>query len=195
MEYVLMESLKKYALFALVFIIGVFWGGFLMYLFTDFKMPQSLNAFLGIILGSSVTYLYNRFLSKQSFKQQLLLSNLDKKLNAHQEAFSKWWEIRSNIYERDKIFDVVEDATEWWKNNCLYLFPNSRMALYDCLIFATNHKNLIEYKNDSYNYKIAIEESWDIITAPGKIIPEEIDIKAFEDQDKLFNVKSPNDIK
>lgn len=154
------------------------------------SIPAPLIAIIGIIIGSGLTFIFNRYLSKMSFKQQLLLSNLDKKLEAHQEAFAIWWDIRSNVHEKDEIFGVVIKAQEWWKNNCLYLLPKSRAAFYNCLVFATNHRDYIDsHKRDRNNIKEIddkIQDSWDIIVAPGKVIPQELELLAFEDQDKFF---------
>ncbi len=173
------------------FLLGAGGGIMLLLIFSDIDIPQPLIMLIGIIIGSILTFFGNRLLSKQSFKQQLLLANLKKNIVAHQQAFHIWWDIRSNIHNRDKIFDVVIQAQKWWKQNCLYMLPKSRKAFYDCLIFATSHRDLIEVQNKETDYKKYIKESWDVIVAPGLIIPEEIDMQSFEDQDKLFKLKSP----
>lgn len=167
-------------------------GGFILcaimalLLFSNF-IPAPLTAIIGIVIGAVLTFIFNRYLSKMSFRQQLLISNLDKKIEAHQEAFAIWWEIRSNVHQNEKIFDIVIKAQEWWKNNCLYLLPKSRAAFYNCLLFATNHRDLIKVQNPNVDYKKEIKDSWDIIVAPGNVIPLELELQAFEDQDKFFN--------
>lgn len=152
----------------------------------SYSITTPLVAFISMIVGSVMTFFFNRYLSKLSFKQQLRVSNLDKKLEAHQEAFAIWWEIRSTVHEKDKIGIVVAEAQKWWINNCLYLLPKSRAAFYNCLLFATNHRNLIEVQNPDIDYKQEIKDSWDIIVAPGNVIPIEVGLQVFEDQDKFF---------
>ncbi|NQU68681.1 MAG: hypothetical protein HQ510_12125 [Candidatus Marinimicrobia bacterium] len=172
--------------------IGAILGTALMLIFGNTNITLPVTAIVGMIFGSTLTFIFNRFLSRQSFKQQLLLTNISTKLNAHQQAFSIWWDIRSNINQGEKIYEIVVKAHDWWQNNCLYLYPKSRKAFYNCLLFATSHRDLMIVQNPNYDYRKDIKESWDTIIAPGLIIPEEVELESFEDQDQLFKFKSPS---
>ena len=150
------------------------------------NVPKIVIGVLMFIIGSIFTFLTNNYLSDKKFKQQLALTALDRKLETHQKAYSIWWDIRSNIYDREKIGSIIENAQIWWQDNCLFLFPDSRKAFHDCLIFAFNHLNLVSIQNPDFDYRKDIKESWDVIIKPGIILAEEIELPAFVDQEKYF---------
>lgn len=65
--------------------------------------------------------------------QQLRHAALDKRLEAHQQAFEHWTELRSVIYGPDKghIPEAAMECFGWWTANCLYLEPEARIAFSD----------------------------------------------------------------
>ncbi len=74
---------------------------------------------------------YSVILENIKAKNQLRLAALDKRLQAHQEAFTLWRELFSAIHSPD-IGKAVINCQEWWGKNCIYLEPEVREALNKC---------------------------------------------------------------
>jgi hypothetical protein len=71
------------------------------------------------------------------------MAALDKRLQAHQEAFSLWRELYSEIYS-SSIRAKVTECYEWWDKNCLYLEPSARQAFTTAVVYADGHNSLVK---------------------------------------------------
>ena len=58
---------------------------------------------------------------------QLRVAAIDKRLQAHQEAFTLWRKLVGVLWNGD-VNSVVEECQRWWDENCLYLEPEARNA-------------------------------------------------------------------
>jgi len=165
-----------------ILLIFIFLGFLCLTFFLDSK---SAIGMIGVVVGALISGFFSYFISETNYKQQLRLAALDKRLEAHQQAFALWWEIRSNIYHDDKISDTIKKATKWWQNNCLFLGPKSRGPFYNCLIFAGEHANLVKYGNPKYDNKKERRESWEVIMLPGKTLVEEMALPSLAEEIKI----------
>ncbi|MDR4510052.1 MAG: hypothetical protein MRJ65_17760 [Candidatus Brocadiaceae bacterium] len=69
----------------------------------------------------------NLLLEGMKVRHQLRIAALDRRLQAHQEAFELWRKLISNVHNND-IGNVVIECQDWWDKNCLYLSPKAREA-------------------------------------------------------------------
>lgn len=58
-------------------------------------------------------------------RHQLKMAALDKRLQAHQEAFSFWAKMNKTPYG-EEFKKLHSECSSWWDNNCLYLDQNVR---------------------------------------------------------------------
>ncbi len=110
-------------------------------------MSPSLAGILGSILGASVVLVgvfVRARLSGQSLQATYRLAAVDKRLKAHQEAFTHWINIYWNVDDR-KVVGLVVEAQKWWTKNCIYLDTNSRVKFLD---FLNNVHDFSEISND-----------------------------------------------
>ena len=70
-----------------------------------------------------VRHEYNALVEELKARHQLRMAALDRRLQAHQEAFTHWRKLRSNDPD-----DAILACQAWWEKNCLYLEPNVRQA-------------------------------------------------------------------
>lgn len=71
-------------------------------------------------------------------QQQLRYAALDKRLQAHQDAYTLWRELVQNIYsDKEGRGKIVDKCNQWWDRNCLYLESDARNA-FDDACFATS---------------------------------------------------------
>jgi hypothetical protein len=81
------------------------------------------------------------FLEEVRGRHQLRMAALDRRLQAHQEAFTLWIKLLSNVYS-DTIKDVVNECQDWWNKNCIYLDSDSRLAFKNAYHSASLYKEL-----------------------------------------------------
>jgi hypothetical protein len=77
-------------------------------------------------LVEDVKHQNNELIEGARAKQQMRMAALDKRLQAHQEAFTYWRKLMAGNREGEK--PVVIQCQDWWEQNCLYLEPNVRQA-------------------------------------------------------------------
>jgi hypothetical protein len=98
-------------------------------------------------------------------KNQLRFAALDKRLQAHQEAFTLLRKLVKDSHSESVINTVVECQT-WWEGNCLYLEPAAREAFSGAYNSAASHKSFLDASRfggaNQQNIK-GITDNWDRI--------------------------------
>ena len=74
---------------------------------------------------------------------QLRLAAIDKRLAAHQQAFTLWREVLANT-NAEEISGTAMKCQKWWEANCLYLEPSVRTAFVQAYMAAANHRAILE---------------------------------------------------
>ncbi len=114
---------------------------------------------------------YASILEAQRARNQLRMAAADRRLDAHQQAYSLWRKLVAYVHKRE-IGDVVIECQNWWDKNCLYLSAEARLAFHDAYQAAFNHAS---YLQDRTN-KTLIEENWSAIMAAGPRIVEGVEL-------------------
>lgn len=80
---------------------------------------------------------------------QLRLAAIDKRLQAHQEAFELWREMMTVAHqEADLTGPTVMKCQAWWNRNCLYLEPKARDAFSLAYSSIGHHRGLVVSRAD-----------------------------------------------
>jgi hypothetical protein len=130
-----------------------------------------LVAFVGIIgtlAGIFITTIVQNKNYELDRHNQMRLAALDKRLQAHQEAYSLWHKLFSHLHDDQSIRDVVMECQSWWIDNCLYLEPNARSAFQRAYFKAMGYNALYNAHSDAELIRL---ENADIMAA-GPIIVE-----------------------
>lgn len=138
---------------------------------TRFADSQSVVGLVAVLIGAAISAATSILLSRENSCLQMRTAALEKRLVKHQEAYTLWCKIVRNAHNCDSIGEVIHEAEEWWNKNCLYLDAASREAFRNCLLFAPNHKSLLEGRR-SEEVEKRIRESWKEIMKPGKTLVE-----------------------
>lgn len=101
---------------------------------------------------------YGALLEELKARHQLRLAAIDRRLQAHQEAFTHW---RSLIAGPEESGKAVIECQGWWEKNCLYLEPNVRQAF---VVAYSNAHLRAEFVRASADSKL-ITEAWDKVKA------------------------------
>lgn len=131
----------------------------------------------------SVKSEYTMLAEQFKAKNQLRVAAIDKRLAAHQQAFTLWRKLVGHAYS-DSIREVVLEAQTWWEENCLYLEPEAREAFSLAYAFASTHKQLVEgIRFHGTAYTKEIEHSWQRVMDAGQIIMSSIALPPLTSQE------------
>lgn len=119
----------------------------------------------------------------EKFKEtsQLRLAALERRLEAHQQAYRRWGDMLDAIHS-PKLPDVINEGLTWWKSNCLYLSPTARKAFSEAWWRGRAHRNAIDMwqtTTDPREKEIArrkIDENWTEIRRAGDHIVQSVDL-------------------
>jgi len=103
------------------------------------KYATVIIGFVGIVIGGLFTLILQSANLSTQFENNLRLAALEKRLQAHQEAYSHWISLINNLFDEKKIRDSVYMCQEWWVNNCIYLTPEASSAFRTAYFSALGH--------------------------------------------------------
>jgi hypothetical protein len=115
----------------------------------------------------SVRHEYNSLVEELKARHQLRMAALDRRLQAHQEAFTHWRKLISNDPD-----DAILACQTWWEKNCLYLEPNVRQAF---VVAFTNEHARSQFVKIGADSKL-ISDAWDKVMAFPNIVFEAIQL-------------------
>lgn len=122
---------------------------------------------------------YNEILENLRAKQQLRIAAVDRRLQAHQEAFTHW---RSLVDGEIEIGKAVVACQEWWVKNCLYLEPSVRKSFVSSYMAAHARMQFIRAGSDA-EY---IMESWKTVMSFPDTLFSAIQLPPLSAEEKEF---------
>lgn len=138
-------------------------------------VTTALVGLLGTILGGGITLSGQWFMASRQEKNQFRLAALDKRLQVHQEAYTRWHEMLRVIDEQDQLGQATVRSQEWWFQNCLYLDPAVRKEFFWCT------QDVFGYAKDETMRK----EVWTRITGLGDVIAAAVDLPSIGDPETV----------
>jgi hypothetical protein len=110
---------------------------------------------------------------------QMRMAALDRRLEAHQEAFALWRELVAMVYSPE-IGAIVLKCQDWWDKNCLYLEPDVRQAFIQSYTAAHSHRTLV----DARPKPDVVTEHWDRVMRVGDLILAAVQLPALTSVEK-----------
>lgn len=113
--------------------------------------------------------MYAAELEDRRGKNQLRLAALDRRLEAHQQAYGLWRKVIRTVHHEDAAQTVFE-CQEWWDKNCLYLSEEARDAFQRSYSAAFHHTSYTRANpRDAAALKL-INDNWETIQRAGEVI-------------------------
>ena len=119
--------------------------------------------------------------------QSLKLAAIDKRLEAHQKAYSLWIKLVRDTHQEEKINQTVMDCQEWWDANCLYLTSRARIAFKHATICAFDHVGYLRARDVNL-----VKQNWADIKRTGELILQGDSLPSFGDHE-LDHIKRNKD--
>jgi hypothetical protein len=85
---------------------------------------------------------YAKQIENHSHHNRLKMAALDKRLEAYQQAYTMWLQLRRSVHNKDKNTDMIIKCQKWWEENCLYLDMESRKAFMSSIHAVALHPDL-----------------------------------------------------
>lgn len=99
---------------------------------------------------------------------QLRMAAIERRLAAHQEAFSLWRKLYKSMHT-DEVNSVVMQCQEWWEHNCLYLEPSVSDDFSRAYSSASDHATMLSSLRVGGDACL-VQENWQRIIKPGTSI-------------------------
>ncbi|MGZ9057802.1 MAG: hypothetical protein ACXW14_01000 [Burkholderiaceae bacterium] len=113
-------------------------------------------------MGATIAAAIQFVVSRTEQLDRYRLAAVEKRLQAHQEAFALWRKLISHVHRSEEIENVVMECQRWWDANCLYLDEPARKAFRVAYMCALNHK---DYLQDRSNPELVKQNFADIVAA------------------------------
>lgn len=108
-------------------------------------------------------------LQERTFQHELRLAALDRRLEAHQQAYKFWVQLVGHAGNNRKgMAQLVVECQGWWMRHCLYLSPKAREALADGYIAAAAYINLPP------DIEADADENWPKLLRVGQLLVEAV---------------------
>lgn len=102
-------------------------------------------------------------------RNQLRAAAIEKRLQAHQEAYRLWSLLVSSVFDHEIVRQRVQESWTWWLDNCLYLEPAAREAFRVAMATAPDHSLVVDANRGTANAEV-VQKSWAGIFGAGDTI-------------------------
>jgi len=133
-----------------------------------------------------VRHEYTTLVEELKARHQLRLAALDRRLQAHQEAFTNWRKLTSGSKNSG---EAVLECQTWWEANCLYLEPKVREAFLVAFNSELSRSQYVQARSDS-KY---ISEAWEKVMAFPKVLFDAVQLPTLTDTEtRSLNIQQPS---
>ena len=87
-------------------------------------MVPLFGAAIGGYFASRINAASTEKVARLARLHELSIAALDKRLQAHQEAYTHLVKILRVVHNKDEVSQLLRPALDWWDLNCIYLFPD-----------------------------------------------------------------------
>ena len=130
-------------------------------------------ALIGVALGALLSDYSTQRSGELERTHQLRLAALDRRLQAHQDAYALWRRLLFNVHDSKEASRIAGECQEWWDRNCLYLEPRAREAFSRAYLTAPGFE-VVKKSGDLFLVKAEFET----IQSAGSLIAEGVQLPA-----------------
>ena len=157
---------------------------------------------IALIIGAAIPLITIWFQSreKQKYfelerKEKFKMVEIEKRLAAHQEAIKQWNYLQSIIHSdyNDHKTKIINNAREYWLNNCLYLEKRTRKKFAQGINIVSNYRLMLDVNKTLEDKKQKKENSkeylkqWEEFHRLFETIQEDVELEPI----KLEGNKTP----
>jgi hypothetical protein len=113
---------------------------------------------------------------------ELRFAAVNRRLQAHQEAFSRWRKLIANIH-KESIGAVAVECQTWWNDNALYLEPEVRNAFNRAYFAALDHRALLDSGREARTDHKPSEDNMQLVLTLGDVIMRAVALPSLTEQE------------
>jgi hypothetical protein len=117
------------------------------------------------------------------FRHQIRIASMDRRLQAHQEAFTLWRQMLKIVHNEGDA-GVIGQCQKWWEENCVYLEADVRDAFNRAYFAVADHKTLLNVQQRGESEIRAVQENWKLIMSTGDIILKAVELPALNEREQ-----------
>lgn len=106
---------------------------------------------------------------------------MDKRLQAHQEAYTLWWHLVGDATNQEKVDKRVADCQDWWVKNNLYLTEEAEEAFFQSYFAAKLHPLFL---SDSGEPREKVEENFQKIRRAGEVLKTAVALPSWREPEE-----------
>ena len=164
-------NLASYVLVAVIVGVGAYVGTYLRTKGQNLATKEDVAEITRKV--EEVRAIYAQQLEMLSHENRLRLAAVERRLQAHQEAYTLWFEVFWAVH-KPEIHDVVVKCQDWFSRNCLYLTHEAREAFVQAYRTAGMYSELRKSLT-----KEEKAEDWRKIRLGGEIILRSVGLPGF----------------
>lgn len=169
-----------YLLILVIAAVGAYIGSYLREKGSNLAKQEDLSKITTKI--EEVKLIFAKKLESKREKHSLRLAALDRRLEAHQQAYTLWLKLMRNVHDETQIRDVVRESQKWWDEHCLFLSPISRKKFNKAIHCAFDHKFYLQDRGDPDTTK----ENWIDIESAGEAILKDVELPSLG-KDEIYD--------
>ena len=129
---------------------------------------------------AKITRIVEEVKSELQARQTLRFAALDKRLQAHQEAFGLYRRALQVIHQPAELESRIATCLEWYNDNGLYLEPSARTAFWSAYYATLNYRSGL--RREPYDPK-GFKEDWTAINSALSSIAEAVGLPPLRDEE------------
>jgi len=139
----------------------------------------------------SIEFQNRRLEAAIEFQNSLKMAALDRRLAAHQEAFTLYWRMFTVFYQRTEAIQLGRECDVWWSRNCLYLEGAARQAFSNAVRDLIDHATMTERGRPEDAAEI--RRTSESVKSLGRILAEGVRLPSLQgDEGRLEQVTWPD---
>ena len=142
---------------------------------------DALLSLISAIVGGLIATSSQALVSAQERENQLRLAAIEKRLIAHQGAYTLWRKLVFTPTNDTDLGNIILECQTWWNNNCLFLDSKARKAFFEAYMAAVDRPVLLRARDIR-----AIQENYEKMTNAGEIIVRGAALPAINEDEHKF---------
>ena len=173
------------------FVLGAFFRGYLNKKGENLATKEDIAKITDKI--EQVKSAYTERLEQTKLNHQLRLAALDRRLEAHQKAYTLWWKLMGVVHDKKSVGGVILECQDWWVENNLYLDAEVRkafrLAYHSASTYCQIYTELREADPiERQRREKSLSESWDSVNDAGEAIVKAVELPSLvEEEHKPLN--------
>lgn len=147
------------------------------------EVSMALIPIFSVSFGASISASIQSYISQINIDTQYRLAVLEKRIDAHQSAFTHWRHLIQVMNSKsEEHYRIIKEAEVWWENNCLYLDSDIRSKFQSVIMNVSAYPAYSSTKD-----VVLVQKVFDEISSFGNELLQSLNLPKIKDIDKIIS--------